>query len=226
MNRYSKKDRKVSAERKNESSPPNANKPQCSGKFRLLPFNLSWKSEKEVSKSKNKLPSHASIYSFCQTIHGSGIVSIAGVVKQWTEQVPNKANRADFKQWVAPARQIRIWCFGKLKRFLLYPSITFCQVQEGCELVQENPPGTNLDVLRSTPRYLFPQVWFCQFQLPGARRIPIFPRTGSWNIPTRISQYQGSKHAWYKWFHGSKNSKTLHPDGKIQIPVIITARLP
>ena len=33
--------------------------------------------------------------------------------------------------------------------FLLHPSTTFRQVQEDGELVQENPPGTNLVFLRS-----------------------------------------------------------------------------
>jgi len=42
--------------------------------------------------------------------------------------------------------------FGLTKMFLVYPFSTFRQVQEDGELVQENPPGTNLVVLKSTPR--------------------------------------------------------------------------
>ena len=41
---------------------------------------------------------------------------------------------------------------GLTKMFLVYPFSTFRQVQEDGELVQENPPGTNLVVLKSTPR--------------------------------------------------------------------------
>jgi len=86
---------------------------------------------------------------------GSGFDNNTDVVKHRTKQVSNNVSRASFEQWVAPrmqkARQIRLLCFGKLKMFMLYTSITFRQVQEGHELVQENAPGTILVVLRSTP---------------------------------------------------------------------------
>ena len=34
----------------------------------------------------------------------------------------------------------------------------------------------------------------------------IFPAPGSWNVPTRNSQSQKEKHAWYKWINGRRNS--------------------
>jgi len=92
---------------------------------------------------------------FARQFMGSFLGRITGVIKYRTEQVSNKVNRACFEQWVARRLRkapIRLWCFGKPKMFLLYPSVTFCQVQEDCELAKENPPGTNLVVLRSTPQ--------------------------------------------------------------------------
>jgi len=87
------------------------------------------------------------------------LIELEGCKKPWvapTGVVKNNGSHPVFRTMgrykASKARQNRIWCFGKLKMFLLYPSTTFRKVQEGGELVQENPPGTILIFLRSTPR--------------------------------------------------------------------------
>ena len=52
--------------------------------------------------------------------------------------------------------------------FLLYPSTTFRQVQEDGELVQENPPGTNLVFFKIDPTVGVPSTFgFDNFNFQG-----------------------------------------------------------
>jgi len=84
--------------------------------------------------------------------------------------------------------------------FLLYPSTTFCQVQEDGELVQKNHPGTNLVFLRTTvgvpSTFSFANF---NFQVPERLKdVHIFWGQGSSKVPIRNSQSPGPEHAWYK----------------------------
>jgi len=53
--------------------------------------------------------------------------------------------------------------------FLLYPFYHFRQVQEG-ELVQENPPGKNLVVFKSTPVGVLSNFGFANFNIQEPER--------------------------------------------------------
>jgi len=147
---------------------------------------------------------------------GSIFERTTGVVKyRRTEQVLNNINQVcqSFGHWIPPrsrkARQIRIWCFGKRIFFLLFPlsSIAFRQVQEGGELVSYKRlgiPSVQISLCwdRTHGRCSF-NFRFCQFQLPGARKICI-----SFGNP-EVEMYQPQpEHVWYKWLSGSSNSKT------------------
>ena len=99
---------------------------------------LSWKSGNRVSKFNIEFLAHC--------FHLLVIILSNNLWCRFFGRITGVAQNIEmsrFQIWVTQRsqeeRQIRIWCFGKLKRFLLYSSITFNQVQEGCELVQENP---------------------------------------------------------------------------------------
>jgi len=68
---------------------------------------------------------------------GSGFDRFIGVVLHENERVMNSVKQTCFvPPRVRKTRQMRISSFGKLVPFLVFPSITFHQVQEGGELVQ------------------------------------------------------------------------------------------
>ena len=111
--------------------------------------------------------------------------------------------------------------------FLLYPSTTFRQVQEVGELVQENPPGTNLIFLRSSPQKVFLQLSV----LPSSssrflKEMHIFREPEILNVSTGTSRSPGLKHAWYKWLNGSRNSDTWFPEDEIPIFGMIKRKRP
>jgi len=63
--------------------------------------------------------------------------------------------------------------------FLLYPSTTFRQVQEDGELVQENPPGTNLVFFKIDPTVGVPSTFgFANFNFQVPERYAYLSGTG------------------------------------------------
>ena len=66
--------------------------------IRPLLFDLSWKSENRVSKSKIEFQAPASVESFCRQCMGSGFGRITGVIQHRAEQVSNNVNRTGFEQ--------------------------------------------------------------------------------------------------------------------------------